>query len=55
MVRFSADGRALFYAGRSLHRIDLVTAGVRPTLEELLQRSGLRLDGVNLSERAVEP
>jgi WD40 repeat protein len=48
-VRFSKDGRALFYAGRGLHRLELESDAPLPSLDTVLTTTGLRLAGVSLS------
>jgi WD40 repeat protein len=47
-VRFSRDGRRLFYVRQALHTIDLVDEKVPASLEEVLSRTGLTMDGLRV-------
>jgi WD40 repeat protein len=52
-VRFSNDGRVLYYEGRGVHRIELEPPDGAPGLAELLEQSGLGLMNGRLVPRAV--
>jgi eukaryotic-like serine/threonine-protein kinase len=47
-VRFSRDGRRLFYTRQALHSIDLVDEKVPASLDEVLFRTGLSMEGLRV-------
>jgi WD40 repeat protein len=47
-VRFSRDGRRLFYVRQALHTIDLVDEKVPASLDEVLSRTGLSIEGLRV-------
>ncbi|MDX2013398.1 MAG: serine/threonine-protein kinase [Myxococcaceae bacterium] len=54
-VRFSRDGRRLFYTRQALHSIDLVDEKVPASLDEVLSRTGLSIDGLRVVWTAGGP
>ncbi|MBL8937895.1 MAG: hypothetical protein JNM69_25255, partial [Archangium sp.] len=47
-LRFSRDGRRLFYVRQELHRIDLVDEGLPASLSEVLAATHLSMEGLRL-------